>query len=112
MLNFIKNEVITARSWKNKIQSYQEVTENPLAKLEPYLKPDWDGEGAVPISPVTLRNAQAFLEELLLNVPKAMATPGLDGSLGLFWKTSEAYLYIFILMGMSFTTINWACQIL
>jgi hypothetical protein len=117
MPNFMKNQVVdgetpsrssryygnrnlfTGPSWENKVQSYEEVTEDPLSKFGPYLKPDWDGEGATPIPPVTLRNAQTFLNSLkqwLPNVPKVTATPGLDGSISLFWKTRDAYLYVHI----------------
>jgi hypothetical protein len=69
-----------------------QVKNQQLSELENYLEPDWDGEGAQPISPVTLQNAQSFLELLPVGTPDA--TPGIDGSIGLLWETTDTYIYV------------------
>jgi len=94
----VRNKIIEIRNFSSQyvfVDIHQTLpdTDNPLKGFEPYLKPDWDGEGAEPVSQVTLENAQAFLR-LLPQVPKVKAAPGVEGSIGLLWKTSDTYIYV------------------
>ncbi len=94
----VRNKIIEIRKFSSQyvfvdIPKTLPNTDNPLKGFEAYLKPDWDGEGAEPVSQVTLENAQTFLR-LLPQVPKVKAAPGVEGSIGLLWKTSDTYIYV------------------
>ena len=47
--------------------------------------PDWDGEGAEPVSPATITKAQAFLSALPSDVPDPQVGPDPDGEVSLDW---------------------------
>lgn len=68
--------------------------ESRLQMLESCLEPNWDGEGAPPISRGTLQNAQCFLKQLPRGTPKVDVAPGIDGSIGMLWETTDTYIYV------------------
>lgn len=62
-----------------------DLPDDPFAGYESYAVADWDGYGAVPISPETLESAVALLKELPIGLRKPDIAPGADGSIGFEW---------------------------
>lgn len=67
-----------------------------LESLEPATKPGWDGDDAEPLQGRTLLRALNFLYALPDFIAPPVATPIVDGSLGLFWD-NRVYLDVHIL---------------
>ena len=63
-----------------------------LPGFERYQTRNWDGEGAVSIRPSTIKRARDLL--IHLRLPACDAAPGIDGSIGLLWRTTSVYLYV------------------
>jgi hypothetical protein len=63
-----------------------------LADFDKYTRANWDGHGAKAIPVAVLSKARSFLAATSL--PTADAAPGIDGSVGLLWRSSRAYLYL------------------
>jgi hypothetical protein len=63
-----------------------------LEEFESYSRRGWDGEDAAPVTPVTLRRARSFLNDV--RPPNPDAAPGTDGSIGLLWQIAGVYLYL------------------
>ncbi len=56
-------------------------------------RPDWDGEGALPIEHAAVFRAAAFIRALPEGVPLPEFAPESDGSISLDWIQSRNYLF-------------------
>lgn len=65
-----------------------------LGAFDAYLRDDWDGEGAEAVSERTLGLARAIVTEMPRSLPRGSAMAGIDGSVGLYWSTTDASLYL------------------
>ena len=65
-----------------------------MSSLQPFLIPNWDEEGASGIGLATLLSLVAVLSELPNDMPRPVVTPNYDGSVGLFWDDTSAYVHV------------------
>ena len=54
-----------------------------------YARPNWDGDGADPITADTIDAARALLRAMPLNLGEPDMAPGTDGTVGLEWSFSD-----------------------
>jgi hypothetical protein len=59
-----------------------------------YRQPDWNGEGALPISEAAIEEARQFLEKLPETTPWPEIIVEPDGYLGLEWYANKWLLYV------------------
>lgn len=62
---------------------------DPLDGYEQYNRPNWDGFGAEPITPKTLRYARQMREMLPDAFGEPHVAPGADGSIGFYWSVER-----------------------
>lgn len=72
---------------------------NLLADFEEFMFPNWDNEGAFPITNETLAVARRILLELPLQYRSPEAAPGADGSVCMEWMWQPGNRKLFIDVG-------------
>jgi hypothetical protein len=58
-----------------------------------YMEDDWDGDGAIAVTPLTLHNAKVILASLPVELQKGSAMAGTDGSIGMYWTDGESGIH-------------------
>jgi hypothetical protein len=66
------------------------------AKVEEFaaMPENWDGYGALQISPETKKNAQAALDVILLHAPSPDITPNSNGTVSFEWETAKGISHL------------------
>ena len=70
----------------------QKFTRALLSKLADYFVPDWDGEGAKPISYNAIINCAVFLAKIAEQMPKSVIQVDPDGWISLEWYADQSNL--------------------
>jgi hypothetical protein len=75
-------------------QKRLDAIETMLTLPSQYRQPNWNGEGAVPISEAAIEEARLFLEKLPETIPWPEIIVEPDGYLGLEWYANKWRLYV------------------
>lgn len=60
-----------------------------LGEFRKYTAPNWDGEGAEPITDAAIKQAGELVEHVPSHIPLPDAAPGADGTIGLDWENDR-----------------------